>query len=253
MNEVSKVQGSYSNNNSLQIVTSSGKIEALLDYCKPIAESGISPFRDPGQVAAVALWSLDKDINLIDALSHAFILNGKIAIDSHLIRGLLQKAGVTHKYLKNYKKIYNYIFKDQVYEQEDIDSNPEMFKIFFNIDALKEWRTNNPDKKAITTVLRSAQPIDIVTEIEFTRIRNNKVTTHVSSFSIKDAEVAGLLTKTNWQNYPKLCLAARAYVIGAREIADDIIFGMYNPDELGFDGISKVEEVTEAIDYVEVE
>lgn len=54
-----------------------------------------------------------------------------------------------------------------------------------------------------------------------------------ASFSMKDAERAGLLKKDNWRAYPFDMLYARAMTRGAREFCPDVFIGsIYDPDEL---------------------
>lgn len=246
------VRVTVANNQLMQKVFASGDIQALLDFCVPIAGSGISPFQDAKQVAAVALWAHSKDVNLIDALANTFVFNGRVSLNSHMVRGLLLKAGITHRVLKNAKPVYSYSLKDRVFTAEEVESAPEQFKVFYSMEAIKAYLELETRDKTITPIIRSKEPVDIVTEVEFTRYFPGRKTpvTYRSSFSFTEAQAAGLTEKSNWKAYLKLCLMARAYVIGAREIADDIIFGMYNPDELGFEGIETI-TLDEDVEYLE--
>ena len=54
-----------------------------------------------------------------------------------------------------------------------------------------------------------------------------------SSFSMADAERAGLLSNPTWKKFPRNMLFARAMMNGARWYAPDIALGMYDPEELG--------------------
>jgi hypothetical protein len=56
-----------------------------------------------------------------------------------------------------------------------------------------------------------------------------------SSFTMADAEKAGLKTKDNWKKYPRNMLFARALSNGQRWHAPDVFNGatVYTPDELG--------------------
>lgn len=56
-----------------------------------------------------------------------------------------------------------------------------------------------------------------------------------SSFTIHDAQRAGLTGKGVWKSYPKAMLWARALTQGARAYTPDLFFGapVYTPDELG--------------------
>ena len=58
-----------------------------------------------------------------------------------------------------------------------------------------------------------------------------------SSFSIDEAQAAGLAGKDNWKKYPSDMLFARALTRGARRYAPGIFGGapIYTPDELGVD------------------
>lgn len=53
------------------------------------------------------------------------------------------------------------------------------------------------------------------------------------SFSVQDAQAAGLAGKDNWRHYPAAMLRARAAMALARAIYPDALMGVYDPDELG--------------------
>ena len=53
------------------------------------------------------------------------------------------------------------------------------------------------------------------------------------SFTIQDAEAAGLLKNQTWRSYPAAMLRARAISAAARMAFPDTIGGMYTPEELG--------------------
>lgn len=53
------------------------------------------------------------------------------------------------------------------------------------------------------------------------------------TFTIKDAERAELLNKTNWQHHPDAMLRARAISACARVVCPDVLAGLYLADELG--------------------
>src|SRR5262245_53233225 len=54
-----------------------------------------------------------------------------------------------------------------------------------------------------------------------------------SSFTLKEAQTAGLASKVNWKNYPKAMLFARALSQGARAHTPDVFSGaVYVPEEL---------------------
>ena len=53
------------------------------------------------------------------------------------------------------------------------------------------------------------------------------------SFTIQEAQVAGLTGKDNWKKYPAAMLRARASMALARAIYPDALMGVYDPGELG--------------------
>ncbi len=53
-----------------------------------------------------------------------------------------------------------------------------------------------------------------------------------TTFSLKDAEVAGLLSKPVWRQYPRAMLRSRAIAEAARKVAPDAIAGCYTPEEM---------------------
>jgi hypothetical protein len=77
------------------------------------------------------------------------------------------------------------------------------------------------------------QPIDYESRVKFTRkYANGIVKEEEYDFSWGDAIRAGLTDKDVWQKYPQTMLANRAYVMGARDIAPDIMYGMLETTEL---------------------
>lgn len=52
------------------------------------------------------------------------------------------------------------------------------------------------------------------------------------SWTIEQAEKAGLLTKSNWKNYSSSMLRARCSSALARTVYPDLILGLYTPDEI---------------------
>jgi hypothetical protein len=68
------------------------------------------------------------------------------------------------------------------------------------------------------------------------------------SFTVEDAQRAGLLGKDNWQHYPAAMLRARCISAVARLAFPDTIGGLYTPEEMGARMMvqSDAEEVIEA-------
>lgn len=80
------------------------------------------------------------------------------------------------------------------------------------------------------SVLRVAESTDTVCVIKAGRA-GHELTTF--TYTMQDAQRAGLTGKQNWRNYPRAMLRARAITEAARAIFPDAVVGLYDPDELG--------------------
>jgi hypothetical protein len=80
------------------------------------------------------------------------------------------------------------------------------------------------------------QPVDYITEYEFERhfIINGKdrVLKKTYSFTLSEAIKADLLVKDTYKKYTKTMVSHRAFTNGARDIADDLLFGCLETTEL---------------------
>ena len=80
-----------------------------------------------------------------------------------------------------------------------------------------------------------AQPVDYVTEYVFTRYVKNlggvvKQTAR-SHFSFSEAQAAGFFEKDTYKKYARVMIGHRAYTLGARDIANDVIQGVMETSE----------------------
>ena len=74
--------------------------------------------------------------------------------------------------------------------------------------------------------------------------------THTAEFSMKDAEVAGLVQKRNWKQYGDAMLTWRAVSILCRVLFPDVVLGAgYVPEELGVENTNNEGEIIE-IDFM---
>lgn len=80
-----------------------------------------------------------------------------------------------------------------------------------------------------------AQPIDFVTEYTFTRYVKTLggviKQTSVSHFSLSEAKVAGFFEKDTYIKYARVMIGHRAFTLGARDIASDVIQGVMETSE----------------------
>lgn len=64
------------------------------------------------------------------------------------------------------------------------------------------------------------------------KLQSGATETHTGSFSIKEAQAAGLTSKDNWKAYPQQMLEARAVAFAMRKAYPDILMGVYTKEEL---------------------
>ncbi len=223
---------------SIQQFSNFADMDAMMKFVKPLVDAKVFPQDTVGEAVAVMLWAKDKQINLIDAMAHTAVVHGKVSIDSHLSRALLQQHGIfttfatVNNKLEDYRPLYSWQYRDSIYHQDDIDEFPENFQLFINKTAFEKAHKSEQLDKGKIPVIRSPQPIDVRTTLLFTRVVGNKTLVERGQFTWNEAVKAGLTGKSNWENYPQDCLYARAYMRGARRIGNDVIFGIYSKDEM---------------------
>ena len=80
-----------------------------------------------------------------------------------------------------------------------------------------------------------AQPIDFVTEYTFTRYVKNLggivKQTAISHFSLAEAQAAKFFEKDTYVKYARVMIGHRAFTLGARDIASDVIQGVMETSE----------------------
>jgi hypothetical protein len=118
-----------------------------------------------------------------------------------------------------------------VYKSYQLNRSKTAMVVVANANMAMAHLTN---KLAGMPIFRVAnQPIDYESRVEFTRVyANGIVRKEEYEFSWSDAARAGLTDKDVWQKYPQVMLANRVYVMGARDIAPDIMYGMLETTEL---------------------
>lgn len=231
----------------------------------------------------------DLQLPFSSCAEHIHVINGKTGVDIHIIKALLSRAGVTWDCVKDYAPQYQYTDGNNIYidselpyycvrcrdakeaESKTTEEVTGVYPVKWYID-LKGNRYNEfqlSDKvvkavnKAHATKLASegrfpviripAQPIDHVTEYKFTRYQiingKERIRTATSHFSYSDAVKAELINKDTYVKYTRTLVGHRAFTLGARDIADDVIMGVMETTELKI-----VENVgLQPEDYVDVE
>lgn len=242
------------------------KAELLLGRLVKTDKGGIKSLDDG---LAIMLRAQELKLPFTTCIEHIHVVNGKTNIDVHIIKTLLLRAGVTWTQTKDYTPLYQYTDGCNVYNKVSDDcvlckSPEDAEKITNGIGVYpirhykdlkgtiyNELEIIGNDKIEIAknlihaTALAKAGkypivripliPIDYVTEYEFKRpiVVNGttEVITNKYHFSLKDAEIAGLLTKDNYQKYSRQMIEHRAFTYGARDIAPDLIMGCLESTE----------------------
>lgn len=214
----------------------------------------------------------DLQLPFTTCIEHIHVINGKTGIDIHIIKSLLSRAGIVWKCTKDYVPQYQYTDGNTIYLETQLpqycvkcrtpkeaievtkDEIVGVYPVHWYADLkgniYNEFEVSDKCVKAINRqhalkiasegkfpVLRiPAQPIDFVTEYEFTRrnMINGKevVTTATSHFSFSEAQTADLFKKDTYVKYARIMIGHRAFVLGARDIADDILMGCMETKEL---------------------
>lgn len=214
----------------------------------------------------------DLQLPFTTCIEHIHVINGKTGIDIHIIKSLLSRAGIVWKCTKDYVPQYQYTDGNTIYLETQLpqycvkcrtpkeaievtkDETVGVYPVHWYADLkgniYNEFEVSDKCVKAINRqhalkiasegkfpVLRiPAQPIDFVTEYEFTRrnMINGKevITTATSHFSFSEAQTADLFKKDTYVKYARVMIGHRAFVFGARDIADDILMGCMETTEL---------------------
>lgn len=142
---------------------------------------------------------------------------------------------------------------------------PVKFYADFNGNKYKDYQLNSKLHKVVTTKSEAialaqqkiigvyripAIPIDYVTEYEFYRVVKGKEVTAKSHFSFTEAQVAGFFDKDTYVKYARIMIAHRAFFFGARDIADDLLLGASEINELRM--VNGMSPIYQDVNYEEI-
>lgn len=109
--------------------------------------------------------------------------------------------------------------KTQLIPETSLPSNVQIIKSVMDAESVKK-------NSKIPILPAPPQTYDICTEYKFERVyKDGSTKVEISRFTWQDAVTAGLSEKDVWQHYPKQMLDNRAFMYGARAIADDLLMG----------------------------
>ena len=248
------------------------QLAAAESFLKRMMTTDKGGIKNVNEGLAILMRAQDLHLPFSSCIEHVHVIQGKTGVDIHIIRSLLSRAGVTWECTKDYAPQYQYTDGNTIYletqlpdycvkcrtakeaeEKSDGDTigvYPVRWYADLKGTVYNEFEISSKCIKAINKVqaLKIAQegnfpviripaiPIDFVSEYKFTRrqvVCGEKVITHCTShFSYSEAKQAELLDKDNYKKYTRLMVSVRAFTLGAREIADDILMGVLETSEL---------------------
>lgn len=196
-----------------------------LKYIKNIAEeligSQLCPFKKVEDAVLAIITGMQYNFPFMTSINNIYPVNGKPAMSTHLHRALVIQKGIIFKKLYNYEPIYKFAIK-----KDKGDGTKETISVGIGtlLEKQEGW-------------IASIEPVDRITKYSFSRKIKQldgtyETLTTESEFKLSDAIQAGLANKDNWKNFPQRMLDARAFSIGAKEIASDILLGIYTISEL---------------------
>jgi hypothetical protein len=248
------------------------QIAAAENFLTRIMRSDKGGIKSVNDGLAIMMRANDLQLPFSPCIEHIHIINGKTGVDIHIIKALLSRAGVTWKCTKDYAPQYQYTDGDNIYNEtqlptycvkcrsakeaeaattEDVvgvyplrwyaDLKGNIYNQFGISDkcvkAINKQHAIKLANEGKFPVMRiPAQPVDFVTEYKFQRYRNinghDVVHTATSHFSYTEAKMAGFFDKDTYKKYARIMIGHRAFTLGARDIASDLLMGVMETSEL---------------------
>lgn len=241
-------------------------------FLKKIIASSKGGITNVNDGLAVLMRAKDLQLPFSTCIEHIHVINGKTGVDVHIIKSLLSRAGVTWECTKDYAPQYQYTDGNTIYLETQLpdycvrcrnadeavkattvntvgvypvkwfmDLNNKVYNEFQVTDkciiAINKDHALKLAKEGKFPIIRiPAKPVDFVTEYEFTRYKminhKERVIKAKSHFSYSEAQVAGFFDKDTYKKYARIMISHRAFILGARDIASDALFGVMESQEL---------------------
>lgn len=241
-------------------------------FLKKIIASEKGGIKSVNEGLAVLMRAQDLRLPFSTCIEHIHVINGKTGVDIHIVKALLSRAGIVWETTKDYVPQYKYTDGNNVYdetllpqycvkcrtkaeaESKTTDEIVGVYPLKYYKDlkgrVYNEFQLSDKCVKCINMVQAMkvanegqfpvvrvpAIPTDYVTEYKFTRykkIEGKVVEIHATShFSYSEATVAGFFEKDTYKKYARIMISHRAFSLGARDIASDMLFGVMENSEL---------------------
>lgn len=213
------------------------QLENINRLAEVFVKGALCPLKNVSDITIAIITGNQLGLPFMTSINSIYPINGKPAMSTHLIRALLLQKGITIKKDFDFEPMFAF------YEGEIVEGKLVAKKIKTKNNAGQEIEI--PVQRGIapislidtTKYVVGNKEVDRITQFTFERrLRQEDGTykdmTVVSRFTMQDATRAGLTDKDNWIKYPPRMLDARASMVGSREIASDILFGMQSISEL---------------------
>lgn len=241
-------------------------------FLKKIIATDKGGIKSVNEGLAVLMRAQDLQLPFSTCIEHIHVINGKTGADIHIIKSLLSRAGVVWECVKDYAPLYQYTDGNTIYNETQLPSYVKLcrtaeeaakattgdtvgvypLKWYADLkgNIYNEFQVSDKCVKCINRVQAlsvakegkfpvirvPAQPIDYVTEYKFTRykmINGKEHELHATShFSLSEAQTAGFFEKDTYKKYARVMISHRAFTLGARDIASDVLFGVMENSEI---------------------
>ena len=214
----------------------------MLELGKVLVKSSLSPLKKPEDVVMALMTGKDLGIPFTTSICQIYPIGGRPTLGVHLQRVLLLQAGVFFTKTEDAVEIYRFVKAEEGKPILGTDNKP----IYVFTGTIAEQPANT---------LKDLNIFDYRTTYEFEREQRMpsgtfKTLKVKSSYTLSEAKQAELTDKDVWIKFWKRMLDARAYTIGSKEIASDIINGLSSPSELSSNFY--INDKGEEVPYIEV-
>lgn len=206
----------------------------MLELGEVLVKSGLVPLKTKEDVMTALMKGNELGLPFISSLSNIYPINGRPTLGVHIQRAILINKGIIIKKTEDAEPIYEFAKADKEGNAIKIPKKVKTDKGIVEKQVSVIVSTGTIKEQPESTLKRR---IDYRTSYFFERELRQpngtyKTMTATSSFTMSEAMQAELTDKDVWIKYWKRMLDARAFAIGAKEIADDLLQGIYSPSEL---------------------
>ena len=191
----------------------------------------LCPLKKEEDVVLAIITGNQYGFPFMTSVNNIFPINGKPTMSVHLHRALLLKHKIVFNKIADFEPMYDFAATDAegkvLTRKVSTPQGEKQVPIILKRDIM----ANKPANSI------ASNPVDTVTRYEFSRLLRQidgtfaKISV-VSEYKLSDASTADLLSKDNWVKHTPRMLDARAFAIGSKEIASDILLGVYTISEL---------------------